>query len=135
MKKIVISGIIAGIVLLALSVLGLYCTIWFFPNLAGQYFDSSFETQSSRYMLFYMHPFIIAMALSWFWQRFKQVLSGSFLTRGIEFGLIYAIIALFPMMWMIYSAMNVSMEMIATWLLLGSLQGIVSGLVFEKTNP
>jgi hypothetical protein len=135
MKKIVIAGLVAGVVLLILSVLGMYATIWFFPNLAMQYFDPAFETQSNRVMLFYVHPFVISMALSWFWSRVKGVLKGSFLTRGFEFGLIYALVAISPMMWLIYSAMNVSLTMVATWFVLGMLQGVVAGLIFEKMNP
>lgn len=135
MKKIVLSGLVAGIVLLILSILGLYITIWFFPGLAAQYFDPAFDTQSSKVMIYCIHPFIISFALSWFWNRVKEVLKGSFITRGIEFGLIYTLIATFPVMWLIYSAMNISLEMVATWFVFGVLQGIISGLIFEKMNP
>jgi hypothetical protein len=135
MKKIVISGLVAGVVLLIFSVLGLYVTIWLFPSIAVQYFDPAFNTQSSRIMLYYIHPFVISMALSWFWSRFKGILTGSFLTRGIEFGFIYLIIAIVPMMWLIYSSMKVSIEMVATWFVFGLLQGVIAGLIFEKTNP
>ena len=135
MKKIILSGLLAGVVLLILSVIALYLTIWLFPELAIEYFNPAFETQESRIMIYYIHPFIIAMALSWFWQRFKDVLTGSFISRGIEFGLIYTLVASFPMMWLIYSALSVSLEMVATWFVLAFFQGIVAGLVFEKTNP
>ena len=135
MKKIILSGLVAGVVLLILSVIGLYMTIWLLPGLATQYFDPAFDTSSSKVMFYYIHPFVISLALSWFWSRFKGVLTGSFLTRGIEFGLIYVLIAIFPMMWLIYSALNVSLEMVATWFVLGLLQGIVAGLIFEKMNP
>jgi hypothetical protein len=135
MKKIIIAGLVAGVVLLLLSLLGLYATIWVFPRIAMEYFNSSFDTQADRVMIYYLHPFIISMALSWFWSRFKGVLSGSFLTRGIEFGVIYAVIAILPMMWLIYSAMNISLPMVATWSLLGLLQGVLSGFIFEKMNP
>jgi len=135
MKKILIAGLVAGIVLLILSVVGLYATIWLFPSLAMQYFDPAFDAQSSRVMIYFIHPFIISLALSWFWNRSKGVLTGSFLTRGIEFGMIYALVAIFPMMWLIYSAMSISLAMVATWFVLGLLQGIISGLIFEKMNP
>ncbi len=135
MKKVFVSGLVAGVALLIFSVFGLYITIWLFPGLALQYFDPAFNTQSDRIMLFYIHPFIISSALSWFWSRFKGILSGSFLTRGIEFGLTYALIATFPMMWLIYSAMNVSLTMVGTWFALALAQGITAGLVFEKMNP
>ncbi len=134
-KKIILAGIVSGVVLLILGILGLYATIWFFPTIAGQYFDPVFDVQSDRILLFYIHPFVVGMALSWFWARFKGILTGSFLTRGIEFGLIYLIIASFPMMLLIYSAMNISLDMVLTWLVLSMVQGVVAGLVFEKINP
>jgi hypothetical protein len=135
MKKIIVSGLVAGVVLLILSILGLYATLWFLPKLAAQYYDPTFDTQSGRNMIYYVHPFIISMALSWFWQRFKGLLTGSFLMRGIEFGLVYVMIAIFPLMWLIYSAINVSLPMVATWFVFGLLQGVIAGLVFEKMNP
>jgi hypothetical protein len=135
MKKIIIPGIVAGFALLILSVAGLYATVWIFPGIAAQYFDPAFDMQSSRVMIYYLHPFIIAMALSFFWARFKAVLTGSFITRGIEFGLIYALVAVFPMMWLIYGAMSVSIEMLATWFILAVLQGLIAGLIYEKLNP
>ncbi len=135
MKKIIGVGLLAGIVLLILSIAGLYITVWFFPGLAQQYFDPAFTNESGRYLLYFIHPFIIGIALSWFWSRFKGILKGSFITRGIEFGLIYGMVASFPMMWLIYSAMNVSLELVATWFVLALVQGLVAGLVFEKMNP
>ncbi len=135
MKKIIIAGFVAGALLLALSVLGLYATIWFFPGLAVQYFDPAFSVDSDKVILYYVHPFVISMALSWFWNRFKGVLTGSFITRGIEFGLIYTLIATLPMMLLIYSAMSVSLTIVGTWFVLALLQGTIAGLVFEKMNP
>jgi len=135
MKKIAIAGLVAGIVLLVLSILGLYTTIWLFPGLAAQYFDPAFNDGEGRIMLYYIHPFVISIALSWFWDRFKGALSGSFITRGIEFGMIYTLIATLPAMLLIYSAMSVSLAVVATWFLLALIQGTVAGLVFEKMNP
>jgi len=135
MNKIIISGVVAGIALLLVGIFGLYSTIWFFPALASQYFDPAFAFQSSRNMVFYLHPFVIGMALSWFWSFTKGSLTGAFLVRGLKFGVMYALIATFPMMWLIYSSLSVSLGLVATWLALGLLQGIVAGLVFEFTNP
>lgn len=135
MKKIIFPGLVAGVVLLILSILGLYMTIWLFPDLAMQYFQPTFNDQSSRVMLYFIHPFLIAMALSWFWNRIKGILKGSFLTRGIEFGIIYALIATFPAMWLVFSSITVSLQMVFTWFLLGLIQAVVAGLVCEKMNP
>ncbi len=133
-KKIILSGLSAGLVLLVLSFVGLYATAWLFPKLAIQYFDPVFDAQTDRYMLYFAHPFIVGLALSWFWDRFRGILKGSFLSRGVEFGLLYWLVAVFPMMWLIYSAIDVSLLLVASWLVFGLLQGIAAGLLFEKMN-
>lgn len=135
MKKVIFPGLVAGVVLLILSILGLYLNIWIFPDLAMQYFQPAFNEQSSRIMLYFIHPFIIAMALSWFWSKIKGILKGSFLTRGIEFGIIYALVATFPAMWLVFSSITVSLQMVATWFVLGLIQAIIAGLVCEMMNP
>lgn len=134
MKKVIFPGLVAGVVLLILSILGLYLNMWIFPDLAMQYFQPAFNEQSSRIMLYFIHPFIIAMALSWFWSKIKGILKGSFLTRGIEFGIIYALIATFPAMWLVFSSITVSLQMVFTWFVLGFIQAIIAGLVCEKMN-
>ena len=135
MKKIIVYGLVAGFVLLILSILGLHLLAWVFPSLAVQYFNPVFDGQSDRWVLYCLHPFIISLALSWFWARSKTILAGTFLSRGIEFGLIYVLIAIVPMMWLIYSSMNVSIEMVASWTAFSLLEGVIAGLIFEKTNP
>jgi hypothetical protein len=135
MKKIVIAGLVAGALLFILSITGLYLTVWLFPDLAAQYFDPAFDTSGGRTLFYYLHPFVVSLALSWFWSRFKTVLTGSFLTRGIEFGLIYVLVAVLPMLLLIYSAMNVSLPLVATWFGLALLQATIAGLIFEKMNP
>jgi len=135
MKKIILSGIVAGIILLIVSELALHATILLFPGIAVQYFDPAFDTESKHILFYYMHPFVISLALAWFWTRFKGVLTGTFVTRGIEFGLIYVLIAAFPMLWLIYAAMNVSFAIVSTWFILALIEGIVAGLVLEKMNP
>jgi hypothetical protein len=133
-KKIIFPGLVAGLVLLVLSVLGLYITIWLFPSLAVQYFDPTFDTQSERAILYFIHPFIAGLVLAWFWDRCKGMFKGSFLGRGIEFGVLYWLVAVFPMMWLIYSAINVSLLLVLSWMLFGLIQGIVAGLLLEKMN-
>ncbi|HOZ87536.1 MAG TPA: hypothetical protein PL029_07250 [Bacteroidia bacterium] len=135
MKKIITSGFLAGIVLLILSESGLHLTVSLFPGIAAEYFDAAFDTEGNKMAFYYLHPFVISLALSWFWTRFKGVLTGGFITRGVEFGLIYVLVATLPMLWLIYATMNVSAAIIATWFVLALFQGVISGLIFEKMNP
>jgi hypothetical protein len=133
-KKIIFPGLVAGLVLLLLSVIGLYGTVWLFPTLAVQYFSPPFDRQSERAVLYFAHPFVVGLALAWFWDRCKSLFKGSFLGRGIEFGLLYWLVAVFPMMWLIYSTIDVSLTLVGSWLVFGLLQGIAAGLLFEKMN-
>lgn len=135
MKKILVSGFIAGLVLLAVSFAALYLTIFLFPNMALEYYNPAFRMNDNSSMLYYLHPFVLGFALAWFWERFKGVLTGGFTMRGIEFGLIYTLVATLPVMWLIYSAMNVTVDMVLTWFVYGLIQSIIAGLVCEKLNP
>jgi hypothetical protein len=133
-KKIILSGLVAGLLLLVLSIVGLYVTVWLLPSLAVQYFNPMFDRQSGRAILFFTHPLVVGLVLAWFWERCKGIFKGSYLGRSIEFGLLYWLVAVFPMMWLIYSAMDVSFGLVMSWLLFGLLQGIAAGMLFGKMN-
>src|SRR5688572_490547 len=115
MRKVLISGLIGGIVLFILSYGGLFLTIRFFPELFVVYNNPLFNSDGSRDVLFYLHAFIISFALSWFWERFKGVFNGPFFLRGLEFGLVYALVALLPVMWITFSSMDITLLMVVSW--------------------
>jgi len=135
MKKVLISGLIAGCILFVLSYGGLFLAIRFFPALFTEYNNPLFNSDGGRDMLFYLHAFIFSFALSWFWDRFKALFKGQFILRGLEFGLVYALIALLPVMWISFSALDVTMVMVLSWLLYGLMQSIIAGIVFARVNP
>jgi hypothetical protein len=135
MKKILISGLIAGCILFILSYGGLFLAVKFLPTLFIQYNNPLFNSDGSRDLLFYMHAFIISFALSWFWDRFKPLFKGTFILRGLEFGLVYSIIALLPVMWISFSSLDITIAMVLSWFVYGLLQAITAGLVFAKVNP
>jgi hypothetical protein len=135
MKKIIISGLLAGCVLFAVSYGGLFLAIRFFPGLFVEYNNPLFNSDGSRDILFYMHAFVISFALSWFWDRFKGLFKGSFMMRGLEFGFVYAIIALVPVMWISFSSLDITVLTVLSWFFYGLVQAIIAGLVFAKVNP
>lgn len=135
MKRILWSGLIAGVVLFVISYGGLYLAIRFFPQLFLEYNNPLFNSDGSRDLLFYLHAFIISMALSWFWERFKGLFHGGSVLRGLEFGLVYAIVALLPVMWITFSAMDITISMVLSWFIYGFVQSVVAGIVLAKINP
>lgn len=135
MKKIFLSGLIAGVILFVISYGGLYLSIRFFPDLFVMYNNPLFNSDGSRDLLFYLHAFIISFALSWFWDRFKSLFNGSFILRGIEFGSVYALVALLPVMWITFSSLDITLVMVGSWFIYGFIQAIISGILFAKINP
>lgn len=135
MKKIFTSGIIAGIVLLIISYAALYVTIYLFPGIADEYYSPTFRGGSDRLWMYLAHSFVMAITFSWFWHNFKEKIQGSWLYRGIWVGLIYGAVALLPAMWLTFSSINVSLQMVFSWYIYGIFQACVAGLIFAKTNP
>lgn len=135
MKKVLTTGLIAGIVLFIISYGGLFLSIRFFPELFVMYNNPLFNSDGSKDILFYLHAFIISFALSWFWERFKGLFHGPFILRGLEFGLVYAIVALLPVMWITFSSIDITFIMVASWFLYGLVQAVLAGILFAKINP
>ena len=135
MKKVLISGLLAGVILFIVSYGGLFLTIKFIPEIFVMYNNPLFESDGSRDILFYMHAFIISLALSWFWERFKGLFKGPFILRGLEFGLVYALVALLPVMWITFSSLDITAFMVISWFLYGLFQAVVAGIVFARINP
>lgn len=135
MKKILYSGLIAGISLFIISYGGLFLAIKFVPELFVSYNNPLFNSDGSRDILFYLHAFIISFSLAWFWERFKGLFAGGFILRGIGFGLVYALIALLPVMWITFSSLDITVAMVSSWFFYGFIQAVVAGIIFAKTNP
>jgi hypothetical protein len=135
MKKVLKSGLIAGIILFIVSYGGLYLTIRFVPILFVAYNNPLFNSDGSRDILFYSHAFIISFALAWFWERFKGLFHGPFLLRGLEFGFVYAMVALLPVMWITFSSLDITLIMVVSWFVYGLFQAVVAGIIFAKINP
>ncbi|MFY8004239.1 MAG: hypothetical protein ACOVNR_05325 [Chitinophagaceae bacterium] len=135
MKKILISGALAGVVLSIISYGGLFLAIQFFPQLFVEYNNPLFNSDGSRDALFYAHAFVISFALSWIWERFKSLFKGNMILRGLEFGIVYGLTALVPVMWISFSAMDITVTMVGSWLLYGLIQSTVAGILFAKINP
>ena len=135
MKKIIRSGLIAGALLFILCYGGLYLGIRLFPALFMDYNNPLFNSDGNRDVFFYMHAFIISFALSWFWDRFKGLFHGHFILRGLEFGFVYAMVSLLPVMWITFSSLDITFFMVLSWFLYGFFQAVVAGTLFAKLNP
>lgn len=131
------SGFVAGLVLSILSYGGLFLAvkIKFFNPFFVEYLSNVFISDKSRDLFFYTHAMIISLALSWFWERSKSVFNGPSILRGLEFGILYTLVGLLPILWMTYSQIDVSATMVLSWLGFGLFQSTIAGIIFAKINP
>lgn len=136
-KKMLVNGLVSGIVLSILSYGGLFLAvnIKFFNSFFVEYLSGVFISDRSRDIFFYSHAMVISFALAFFWDRFKPVFRGSFILRGIKFGLVYTLTGLLPILLMTYSQIDVSETMVLSWLGFGLFQSTMAGLIFAKINP
>ena len=134
MKKIISSGFIASIVLLMFAYLCLLVMPVLLPKVAEEYYNPAFVNDESRNLLYYVHPVFLAFGLAWFWNRFKSLLKVNALMQGIEMALIYVVIATIPSLLITYSAINVSLLTVGTWLLYGFFQALIAGIIFSRMH-
>jgi len=135
LKKIITCGLLAGVLLFIVSYGGLFLSIKFFPSFFVAYNNPLFNSDGSRDAFFYSHAFVISFSLSWFWERFKSLIRGNMVLRGLEFGIIFSLVAMLPVMWITYSALDVTLVMIGSWFAYGALQATIAGMLFAKINP
>jgi hypothetical protein len=134
LSRMLSSGLIAGVAIFVCSYLALIIGIRLFPWFFVDYFNPVFLSGGERDVLFYLHPLILGMALSVFWQKFRHIFSGHFLPVGITFGFLYALIALVPILWITFSAIDVSFSMVLSWLLYGFFQASVGGIAMALAD-
>lgn len=135
MKKVIIPGVIAGFVLLAFSYGALYLLVTLLPSLAEQYYNPVFSQEGDKTIMYFLHPFVLSFALAWFWERFKGQFEGSWLLRGLELGVVYAIVASLPAMWITFSSLALSFQLVVSWFAYSTVQAAVVGLIYAKMNP
>ena len=121
--------------MLLLGIGMVYAGIYFFPRIADEYFSPVFRRAGEADWTFYVHPFILAIALKWVWERDKGILKGGMILRALEVALVYGIVALLPILWLTFSAIDVSVKMTITWFIYGLVQAFAAGLVFARLNP
>jgi hypothetical protein len=135
MKKALIAGFTAGIVLLLLSLGMIYGSIQFFPGITQEYLSPVFRPAGQADWMFFAHPFVLSFGLKWFWERYKGIFTGHLVFRALEVALVYGIVAMLPVLWLTFSAIDVSLAMILTWLVYGLIQAFAAGIVFAWLNP
>lgn len=136
MNNKIVTVLLAGTLVLVLSLGMLFAFILALPTLMEDYFSPIFRSNSFQTdWLFYLHPFVLSAGLFWFWERTKEKIGGSYLSKAITGALSYGLVAMVPVLLLTFSAINISALMVITWLGYGIIQAFIACLVFAKRNP
>ena len=135
MKKLIVSILVSSVVLLVLSFLMIYGSIYFIPDITSEYLSPVFRSAGKFDWMYFSHPFILSIALKWFWERYKNIFVGNLVLKALEVALVYGVVAMIPVLWLTFSAIDVSLTMIFTWLVYGFIQAFAAGVIFAKLNP
>lgn len=130
-REVVTNTLIAGLGVFLISHFLLILSIQYFPEFFISYLNPLFNSDGSRDVLFYMHPFVLTHSLSLLWNRFQKYFRGNILKTGLEFGVLYAVVALVPILWITYAAMEVNLTMVLSWLAYGLVQSAIAGVMFS----
>ncbi len=137
LKKVLISGLLAGLVMAVVGMLASRIFGVLFPQLNLEYENAFlFRPWSDPLMLLYfLCPFVLSMALAWIWDKTKVIVAGAgWAEKGVKFALAYWLVSLSGML-ISYSSFPISFFMVLSWTIVGLLQAICAGLVYAKINP
>lgn len=136
MKKTILSGFLAGIVMLIACILFSTALMYFFPNLMKQYDNIQLyrSMKDPVSMLFSLHPLIVGMILAFIWDKTKSLFTTKkFLSKGVQFALVYYIVIL-PGLFISYVTSPYSIAIVMTWAVNVLILALLAGLVYEKVN-
>jgi hypothetical protein len=128
MKKVIIGGLAAGVVILLLGMLfgALSADMYkmspkfFWKPMGGDWFTK---------MVIY--DFVSGLILAWVFSIVKGSLPGSGSVKGISFGIIFFILGPLLGLAMTYLTMAIRVKLLAVWAANGLLNYVLSGLIFE----
>ncbi len=132
MKKVVLPGLLVGLVMLAVSVVVGQLFHLLFPLLASEYMTSLFRPWTDPIMsLFFVVPFLLGLALAFIWLKVRRLFKGSIWQKGSTFGFMYWLVTI-PGMVMTYASFPVSLLMVLSWTITILLQALCAGWVLAK---
>ena len=137
MKKILLSGLVAGFVMLIVSMIisALFGIV--FPSLQTEYSNPNlFRSWSDPLMsLYFVYPFVLGLILAWVWDKTKGLFKEKiFWKNAVNFAFGYWLVASVPGMLITYSSFPLSLIIVLSWTVGGLVQAVCAALVYSKMN-
>jgi hypothetical protein len=117
MKKVVIFGLVAGALMLAVSIVLSLIISTIFPQAMAEYSNSQIFRQMDDPLMYYffLHPFVMGIILSLIWPKVKGLIGGEGLKKGLVYGFYVWLFFGVPGMLMSISSVQVSTFLVGTW--------------------
>ena len=134
MKKVVIFGLVAGALMLAVSTaLGLTLSA-IFPEAMAEYSNTEIFRQWDDPLMYYfiLHPFVMGIILSFVWLKVRGLIDEEGLKKGLVYGFYVWLFFGVPGMLMSISTFQVSAFLVGTWTVSILAQDLVAGVVFAR---
>jgi len=133
MKKIVLPAIVAGILMTISNMIISIIMNKVVPGIMTEYQTPGlFRPWSDPLMqAFFAHPFILALALAYVWDKIKGSLPGN---RVLGFVWGCFLVATLPGMFISYTSFQISLAMTLSWTLTSVVSLYVATLVLNKMN-
>ena len=135
-KKIFTSGLIVGVSLLVTNFIVSMILSKVFPGITAMYSNTEIFRQATDplMLLFFVYPLALGLILAWAWSKGKKLFKGSSFKRGANFGLVYALITIVPMLLVNISSFNLPVLMIFNWAFMSLVNGFLAGWLLVKLN-
>lgn len=135
MKKIIWTGLVAGIAMAVVNMLLNPLIYALFPGLQEAYMTPVFRPwDDPLMMLFFLYPIVLGLALAYVWDRIKKLCHHTPWRAGINFGIIFFLVSGLPTFLINYSSFNLPLEMILSWTFMSAVNGFVAGLTLAYLN-
>jgi len=131
MKKVLIGGLLAGVVIIVMGMV--------FGALSADMYKLSPKALwkpmgGDWFMKMAVFDFITGLILAYVFSIIKGSLPGKGLMKGISFGIMIFAVGTFLGLTMTYLTMAVRTKLIASWALNGLVNYLLAGLIFEFVN-
>ena len=133
--RVVKSGLGAGIVVLAASLLLMPLWNLLFPFLQAEYLNPAlFRPWTDPLMsLYFLYPFVLGLAMAYVYEMVMPALkTKGWVAKGARFGFMLWVVAGVPGMLMTYASFPVSLAMVFSWLAGGLAEMLLAGMAVAR---
>jgi hypothetical protein len=133
MKKIILPGLLLGLIILIIGMILNYLFM-LIPSVNADYTSGFMRSwQDPLMMAFFFYPFILGLVFAWLWDKTKSSFKGKM--RGCYFGWLLFFLTTVPGMWITYTSFNLSFLTILGWTVSGFINAIIAGFFLAWRNP